>query len=116
MTKRRATIDRTSTASNTYSLMKKSVRGLAKKAADVAALCHIFHCAKAASCIISKRTYDAQKQLTSTCRENYKHIFLLSLLLSKNEVASKRRTKTKTKIVDEVALQCRQDRRFPAGH
>jgi hypothetical protein len=52
MTKRRAAMERTRRASKTYNLMKKSVRGLAKKAADVAALCHTCHCANAASCNI----------------------------------------------------------------
>jgi len=42
-------MERTRRTSNTYNLVERSVRGLAKNAADVAALCHIFHCANAAS-------------------------------------------------------------------
>lgn len=49
ITNSRAAMERTRRTSNTYSLVERSVRGLAKNAADVAALCHIFHCANAAS-------------------------------------------------------------------
>ena len=82
MTNWRAAIEITRRATKAYNLVTKSERGLAKKVADVATLCHTILCANAASCSISIKYMKFRYHFKTLTHEKTYHFITLQLLNS----------------------------------